>query len=61
MGTVMTFSAVMTGVFITNWHLPIPVGILAGLLTGTTVRLGQRHRDLAHENPAVHCHAGHVV
>ncbi|MBP1966479.1 ABC transporter permease [Paenibacillus aceris] len=33
-GTVMTFAAVMTGVFITNWHLPIPIGILAGILTG---------------------------
>jgi ribose transport system permease protein len=33
-GTMMTFSAVMTGVFITNWHLPIPIGILAGILTG---------------------------
>src|ERR1700730_2317868 len=34
-GTVMTLSAVMTGVFITNWHLPVPLGILAGLVTGT--------------------------
>ena len=34
-GTVMTFSAVMTGVFITNWGLPIPVGILAGVLSGS--------------------------
>ena len=34
-GTVMTFSAVMTGVFITNWHMPVPIGILAGLLSGT--------------------------
>ncbi len=34
-GTVMTFSAVMTGVFITNWHLPLPLGILAGLLAGS--------------------------
>jgi len=34
-GTVMTFSAVMTGVFITNWHLPIPIGILGGVLAGT--------------------------
>src|SRR5512133_855890 len=34
-GTVMTFSAVMTGVFITNWHMPVPLGILAGLLAGT--------------------------
>src|SRR6202035_5276333 len=33
-GTVMTLSAVMTGVFITNWHLPLPLGILAGLVTG---------------------------
>ncbi|MCP4418373.1 MAG: ABC transporter permease [Chloroflexi bacterium] len=33
-GTVMTLSAVMTGVFITNLGLPIPFGILGGLLTG---------------------------
>jgi ribose transport system permease protein len=33
-GTVLTFSAVMTGVFITNWHLPIPLGILGGILAG---------------------------
>jgi ribose transport system permease protein len=33
-GTVMTFSAVMTGVFITNMGLPIPVGILGGLMAG---------------------------
>ncbi len=33
-GTVMTFSAVLTGVFITNWGLPIPIGILGGILTG---------------------------
>jgi ribose transport system permease protein len=33
-GTVLTFSAVMTGVFITNWHLPIPLGILGGMLAG---------------------------
>ncbi len=33
-GTVLTVSAVMTGVFITNWHLPIPLGILGGVLTG---------------------------
>ena len=34
-GTVMTLSAVMTGVLITNWGLPIPVGIAGGVLTGT--------------------------
>jgi ribose transport system permease protein len=33
-GTVLTFSAVLTGVFITNWHLPIPIGILGGVLAG---------------------------
>ena len=33
-GTVMTLSAVMTGVFITNWHVPLGIGILAGLTTG---------------------------
>jgi ribose transport system permease protein len=33
-GTMMTFSAVMTAVFITNWHLPVPLGILGGLLAG---------------------------
>lgn len=33
-GTVMTLSAVMTGVFLTVWHLPVPLGILAGLATG---------------------------
>jgi len=34
-GTVLTFSAVMTAVFIINWHLPIPIGILGGLLSGS--------------------------
>lgn len=38
-GTMMTFSAVMTGVFITNMHLPVPVGILGGVLAGTTAGL----------------------
>ncbi|MFD0672961.1 ABC transporter permease [Cohnella sp. GCM10027633] len=33
-GTVMTFSAVMTGVIITFWELPIPFGIAGGILTG---------------------------
>lgn len=33
-GTVLTFSAVMTGVFIVNWDLPIPIGILGGMLSG---------------------------
>ncbi len=33
-GTVMTLSAVMTGVAVTNWGLPIPVGVAVGLATG---------------------------
>src|SRR5881227_1123038 len=33
-GTVMTLSAVMTGVFMTFWHMPMLVSILAGLATG---------------------------
>lgn len=33
-GTVMTFAAVMTGEVITVGHMPVPLGILAGLLAG---------------------------
>jgi ribose transport system permease protein len=33
-GTVMTLSAVMTGVLITNWGLPIVVGLLGGVAIG---------------------------
>lgn len=33
-GTVMTFSAVMTGVFIVSWGLPVPIGVIGGLLSG---------------------------
>src|ERR671936_2075284 len=33
-GTVMTLAAVMTGVFVSVWHLPVAAGILAGLATG---------------------------
>lgn len=34
-GTVMTLSAVMTAIFITNLGMPIPVGIVAGVITGS--------------------------
>ncbi|MEO8285978.1 MAG: ABC transporter permease [Chloroflexota bacterium] len=34
LGTVMTLSAVMTGVFVTYWQLPLPIGILGGIATG---------------------------
>lgn len=33
-GTVMTLSAVMMGVVISNWGLPIPLGLLAAVATG---------------------------
>ena len=36
-GTNMTFCAVMTGVFLTYWHLPIWVGVLAALASGALV------------------------
>ncbi len=38
-GTVMTLSAVMAGVFITFWGLPVPIGVLAGLGTGALAGL----------------------
>src|SRR5512140_2426925 len=38
-GTVMTLSAVMTGVAVTNMGLPIWVGVLTGLLTGALAGL----------------------
>jgi len=34
-GTVMTFAAVMTGVFVVNWGWPAPLGVLAGILAGS--------------------------
>jgi ribose transport system permease protein len=38
-GTVMTFAAVMTGVMITLWHLPMPLGVIGGILTGAVCGL----------------------
>ncbi len=38
-GTVMTLSAVMTGVFITNLGWPIPFGLLGGVATGALAGL----------------------
>ena len=34
-GVLMTFCAVISGVVITNWGLPMPLGIVAALLAGT--------------------------
>lgn len=36
-GTLMTFCSVIAGVFITNWQMPVAVGVLAGILTGAAV------------------------
>src|ERR1700693_4926376 len=33
-GTLMTFCAVMAGVFLTNWQLPLWTGVLAAIATG---------------------------
>src|SRR6516162_9830572 len=33
-GTLMTFCAVMAGVFLTYWGLPFPIGILAAIFFG---------------------------
>ena len=38
-GTVMTFSSIMAGVFITFWKLPVPIGVMAGIATGGTCGL----------------------
>lgn len=38
-GTVMTFSAVMTGVFITNMKLPIWLGVIGGIAAGAACGL----------------------
>jgi ribose transport system permease protein len=38
-GTVMTLAAVITGVLITNMGLPLPVGIVGGVLTGAMTGL----------------------
>ena len=38
-GTVMTLASVMTAVFITELHLPVPLGVLAGISTGALAGL----------------------
>jgi len=38
-GTVMTFAAVVTGVAITGWSLPVPLGVVAGLAAGALAGL----------------------
>ena len=38
-GTLMTFTAVIAGVVLTYWGLPLPVGIIAAIATGATCGL----------------------
>jgi ribose transport system permease protein len=38
-GTVMTLAAVITGVLVTEMHLPLPLGIVGGILAGTLMGL----------------------
>src|SRR5258706_2032705 len=38
-GTVMTFGAVMSAVFINNWNLPVPIGVLGGMGAGVLAGL----------------------
>ncbi len=38
-GTVMTLSAVMTGKALTDWGMPLPLGLLVGVLTGAACGL----------------------
>jgi ribose transport system permease protein len=38
-GTLMTFTAVIAGVVLTYWGFPLPIGILAAILTGAVIGL----------------------
>ncbi|WP_354558153.1 ABC transporter permease [Rhizobium aquaticum] len=38
-GTLMTFTAITAGVVLTYWGLPLPIGIIASILTGAAVGL----------------------
>ncbi|WP_335992203.1 ABC transporter permease [Glycomyces sp. MUSA5-2] len=39
LGTGMTLAAVMTGVLLANWGLPLAVGVIGGILTGALIGL----------------------
>lgn len=38
-GTLMTFTAVIAGVVLTYWGFPLPIGIIAAILTGAVIGL----------------------
>ena len=58
-GTLMTFCAVMAGVFLTYWGLPLSVGHRGGDFLRRAVRLRLGRADRQAEDPAIHRHAGH--
>ena len=60
-GTLMTFCAVMAGVFLTYWGLPMWIGVLAAIGDGRALRRDLRHLDRQAEDPAVHRDARHDV
>ena len=57
----MTFSAVMTGVFITNMGSANPAWYSGRRPGWGAGRVYQRRGYLAHENPPVYRHTGHVI
>ena len=58
-GTLMTFCAVMAGVFLTYWELPMWTGVVAAIATGALCGARFRHADREDEDPAVHRDARH--
>ena len=44
-GTLMTFCAVMAGVFLTYWGLPMWIGVVAAIATGALSGVDLRHLD----------------
>ena len=58
-GTLMTFCAVMAGVFLTYWGMPLWTGIVAAIFFRRALRLRLRRADRQAENPAVHRDARH--
>ena len=60
-GTLMTFCAVMTGVVLTNWGMPLWLGVLASIATGAFCGADFGLPDRQAEDPAVHRHARHDV
>ena len=58
-GTLMTFCAVIAGVVLTFWGLPLPLGVIGAILAGAAGRHGLGHLHRQAEDPALHRHARH--